>query len=151
MNILSIERVWEDIGFFEIEVTAQSEIIRARARSYTTEKSINDLSCRLITFPNSFDDRYIWENGAKGDATTQFVSLEFWCADKLGHIVIEVYMELDDGAPFSKHNCCFYVKTEIGLLNTFGRSLTLLNEQGIGKRVSLPYYGDFRHDRWTEG
>ncbi|AFM01688.1 MULTISPECIES: hypothetical protein [Desulfitobacterium] len=135
--VLSIERIWEDVDFFEIEVIAQSEIISASVRSYTTVASINELALRLATFPQKIDDRYIWENGDKGDDSTPYVSLEFWCEDKLGHIVIEVYMELDDGASYNKHNCCFFVKTEAGLLNSFGKSLVLLNEQGIGQKITL--------------
>lgn len=137
ISVLSIERVWEDVDFFEIEVVAQSELIRASVRSYTTVASINELASQLVTFPKKFDDRYMWENGTKGDNSTPFVSLEFWCEDKLDHIVIEVYMELDDGTSYNKHNCCFFVKTEAGLLNSFGKSLILLNEQGTGKKVIL--------------
>ena len=135
MDNLSIERVWEDSEFFEIEVTAQSKIITANMRSYTTEESIKNLASRLTNFPNNFNDRYIWKNGNKGDMSTPFVSLEFWCEDKRGHIIIEVYMELDDGASYDKHNCCFFIKTEIGLLNSFGKSLLLLNQKGTGKKV----------------
>ena len=137
MDTLSIARIWEDADFFEIEVVAQSEHIRATVKSYTTAKAINELSARLMEFPQKPDDRYIWENGNKGDDSTPFVSLEFWCADKLGHIIVEVYMELDDGASFSKHNCCFYIKTEAGALNRFGRSLAVLNERGTGQRIDL--------------
>ena len=134
---LSIERVWEDVDFFQIEVIAQSKLISARVKSYTTVNSITELISRLKTFPEHLDDRYIWENGDKGEGYTPFISLEFWCEDKLGHIVIEVYMELDDGASYDKHNCCFYIKTEVGLLNSFGKSLALLNQRGIGKKVTL--------------
>lgn len=137
MAVLSIERIWEDVDFFEIEVIAQSEIISVSVRSYTTVALINELALRLATFPQKIDDRYIWENGSKGDDSTPYVSLEFWCEDKLGHIIIEVYMEIDDGASYNKHNCCFFVKTEPGLLNNFGKSLVLLNEQGIGKKITL--------------
>ena len=77
------------------------------------------------------------ENGTKGDDSTQFICLEIWCEDKLGHVIIEVYLELDDGSLYSKHNCCFYVRTELGLLNRFGKSLSLLNEKGIGRKVIL--------------
>lgn len=137
MDIISIERVWEDEHFFEIEVIAKSKIAYARSKSYTTVDLINDLASRLATFPKNSDDRFLWENGTKGDKSTPFISLEFWCEDKLGHIIVEVYMELDDGGEYSKHNCCFFIKTELGLLNNFGKSLVLLNEQGIGKKVTL--------------
>ncbi|MDR1101572.1 MAG: hypothetical protein LBL34_04390 [Clostridiales bacterium] len=137
MDMISIERIWEDDYFFQIEITAQSEIMRASVKSYTTEALLKELALRLVSFPQNFNDRYLWENGTKGDDSTPFVSLEFWCADKLGHIIVEVYMEIDDGAAYSKHNCCFFVKTEIGLLQTFGNSLFVLNERGIGKKVIL--------------
>ena len=137
MDILTFERIWEDVDFFEIEVVAQTEKIRAIARIYTTESSINELSLRLAKFPKNPDDRYIWKNGEKGDGSTPFVSLEFWCLDESGHIILEVYMEIDDGASLAKHNCCFYLKTEIGLLNNFGQSLILLNDVGIGTKITL--------------
>jgi len=137
MNNLSIECIWEDIDFFEIEVTAQSELICAKVKSYTTEVSIIELASRLADFPRNFSDNYIWKNGEKGDSATPFVSFEFWCEDELGHIIIEVYMELDDGGSLAKHNCCFFIKTEIGLLNSFGKALNLLKKQGIGEKITL--------------
>lgn len=137
INILSIERVWEDSDYFEINVIAQSEFVCASTKSYTTESSINELTWNLITFPKNSAHRYIWENGNKGENSTPFVSFDFRCEDKLGHIIIEVYMEIDDGASYDKHNCCFFIRTEIGALNKFGQSLSLLNERGIGQKVIL--------------
>lgn len=137
MDNLSIGRVWEDADFFEIEVVAQTKLISANVRSYATAATINELAQHLAIFPQKLDDKYIWENGTKGDDSTPFVSLEFWCEDKLGHITIEVYMELDDGASYNKHNCCFFIKTEAGLLNSFGKSLVSVSERGIGKKIML--------------
>ncbi|MEA4833156.1 MAG: hypothetical protein VB118_11150 [Oscillospiraceae bacterium] len=137
MDNLLIKRVWEDIDFFEIEVIAQSKLIRASIRSYTTSEAINELAIRLSTFPKKNNDRYLWENGVKGNSSTPFLSLEIWCSDMLGHIIIEVYMELDDGGSYDKHNCCFFINTEVGLLQRFGKSLVLLNERGIAKQLFL--------------
>jgi hypothetical protein len=137
MDIISIERVWEDTEYFEIEVLAQSKFVSAGVRSYTTSALINELALRLETFPQKSDDRYIWENGTKGDGFSPFVSFEFWREDKRGHVIIEVYMEIDDGASYDRHNCCFYVKTEVGLLNSFGKALKSLNEYGTGTKITL--------------
>ena len=137
MDSLSIKRIWEDTDFFEIEVIAQSEFIRARIKSYTTEALISELASHLACFPKETNERYIWENGTKGDNSTPYISLELWCEDKLGHIIIEVYMEIDDGTSYDKHNCCYYIRTETERLNIFGRSLTMLNEKGIGKEIIL--------------
>lgn len=137
MNNFSLERIWEDMEFFEIEVIAKSEFIQACGKFYTTTEKIDRLIASLSSFPQNSKDRFIWENGVKGDKFTPYISLEFWCVEKFGHIVIEVYMEIDDGGSYDKHNCCFYIKTEVGLLNNFGKSLALLNERGIGKKVTL--------------
>ncbi|MCL2024413.1 MAG: hypothetical protein FWG78_01350 [Coriobacteriia bacterium] len=137
MDFLSIERVWEDIEFFEIEVVAQSETICAKTQSYTQDSRIDELASRLATFPQSPDDRYLWENGTKGDHSTTCVSLEFSCEDALGHLLIEVYMELEDGGSYETHNCCFYIRTEPDTLNRFGKSLARINERGIGKKATL--------------
>ena len=137
MDILSIELVWKDADCFEIEIIAQSELIKARVKSYTTAILINELASHLEHFSPKGDDRYIWENGTRGDNSTPFVSLEFWCEDKFGHVIIEVYMEIDDGASVDEHNCCFFVKTDIGLLNSFGQSLLTLSKQRISEKISL--------------
>jgi len=137
MNCLSIERIWEDNDFFEIEVIAQSMYVCAKTTNYTTVEAINELSLLLNTFTNNFDDRCFWRSGEKGDGTTPYISFEFIRKDKCGHIDIEIYMEINDGASYDKHHCCFFIQTELGMLNEFGKSLFILNQSGVGKRVFL--------------
>ena len=60
MDFISIERVWEDRDFFEIEIVAQSKDICAKTKSYTMRESINKLATRFASFPQNADDRYIW-------------------------------------------------------------------------------------------
>ena len=57
--------------------------------------------------------------------------------DRLGHILIEVYMELDDGGSYSTHNCCFYLNTEMGLLERFCNKLPKLKQEPLGIEVIL--------------
>lgn len=78
-----------------------------------------------------------WGNGEKVGGYTPYLSLRFSCRDKLGHITIEVYMEIDDGGSPDKHNCCFYVDTEIGLLQKFGKDLERINTPVLEIKVSL--------------
>ena len=136
MDYLSIERVWEDADFFEIEVVAQSKFICAKAKTYIPTGGINDLASELETFPKNLNGKYSWEAGECSDVCS-FISLKFYCEDKRGHIVIEIHMDINDGTPQSKHNCHLFIKTETGLLNSFGKSLALLNERGIGKKITL--------------
>ena len=80
---------------------------------------------------------YAGINGKKGDDSTACITFEFIHKDKLGHILIEVYMELDDGGNYSSHNCCFYLNTEIGLLEKFCQKLPTLKRELLGIEVVL--------------
>lgn len=137
MDNLISERVWQDDGFFEIKVTAQSNHAQAATCSYTTNDSIKDLSDRLSVFPLSSTDEYLWQNGTRGDGHTPCVELRFFCKDKLGHIRIEAHLEIDDGGSLDNHHCSFYLSTEPQILNSFGKSLLALNNPITGTKVEL--------------
>lgn len=61
----------------------------------------------------------------------------FFREDELGHIAIEVFAELDDGGDYSKHNCCFFVRTEYGLLMNFCDHLVQLKNGSVGCEIRL--------------
>lgn len=134
MDLLYFKKIWQDTGFFEVELFAQSSFAMAKTCSYTDSTAINQLSSKLLSF--TANDKYLWENGVKGDNYTPFVSLNFE-SDCCGHVKIEIYAEIDDGGTYSNHNCCFFVNTELGLLYEFGKNLCLLNRGEIGTKISL--------------
>ncbi|NLF27671.1 MAG: hypothetical protein GX592_07200 [Clostridiales bacterium] len=137
MDNLIFERVWQDEHLFELEVTAQSEHVRARTQTYCSEEAISLLSKILAAFPRSRNDSYLWENGDEGDGYPPFISLRFYCKDAAGHIGIEVFMEIDDGESLNRHRCCFALSTEAGMLNRFGRALKHINEPVVGTKIEL--------------
>lgn len=67
------------------------------------------------------------------------MSFRFFRKDTLGHIVIEVFMELDDGGNYTQHHCCFYVGTEVGLLLNFCESLKQLKKESAGYEIQLNF------------
>jgi len=146
---IEIERVWQETDFFMVKITCSSEVIKAITQTYITDEGIDELANLIGRFiydyvedNNESPENYLWETGEKGDQSTAYVSMRFVRKDSLGHIQIEVYLELDDGGSFSKHNCCFYVETELGLLESFGKRLGRLKEQQIGTRVALSFSPD---------
>ena len=62
--------------------------------------------------------------------------MEILPADVFGHIKIEVDIEVDDNDTRS-HRCCFYVNSELGLVEQLGKSLKSLITGQIGDSVSL--------------
>ena len=122
-------------NFYEIKITAIADLIRASSQVYVCNKMIPKLAKSLMNFPKSINDEVFWRASKIGDSPN--ASLRLFCRDKLGHVEIEVYMVIDDGASYDKHNCCFYVGTEAGLINRFGKALISFDKSDVGTTVSL--------------
>ena len=137
MDMIIFKKTWEDQFCFEVEIYAKANTIATCMKSYTTAESINMLADGIKKFAVTNNGEYLWENGEKGDHSTPFVSMDFRSIDKIGHIIIEIYMEIDDGASLDKHNCCFFVKTERGLIDRFENELRFLSHGDIGSTAIL--------------
>ena len=134
---LIITRFWQDIEFFQIEIECKTELITARVKVYTTDDLIDDLCNKIEGFLSGNVDSTYWQNGTRGDSTTPSITFCFSHKDKLGHILIEVFMEIDDGGTLDTHNCCFYINTEIGSLYQFKENLLKLKAPQLGIQISL--------------
>ena len=135
-NII-MEKLYQDIDFFEVKLTCSSEIITATDKYYISSDNFKNLLTNMNGFLTGEIDEYFWSSGKTGDDTTACFSLQFLREDKLGHVLLEVYMELNDGAKLSRHNCCFYVRTELGLLTEFHKDLSVIIEQQLGDKIIL--------------
>lgn len=129
INNIVIKKLWEDNELFEFSITCSSSIISATTHIYVSKQKVRHLCDQLEQFCANKLESFEWASGMFGDDTTACVSFSFSRVDVLGHIVIEVAMELDDGAPFSTHNCCFYIQTELGLIYSFFTRLPILFEK----------------------
>ncbi|HBT95290.1 MAG TPA: hypothetical protein DEB24_03985 [Coriobacteriia bacterium] len=138
---IAIERIWQDDGFFQIRVTCSVEIISASADVYVDDALIDELRDKLESITSLSEDEVFWESGERGDGSTTSISFTVSHEDGLGHVRIEAYMELEDGGSPSRHNCCFYVRTELGLLAEFSRRLTYIKEMRLGTRIELNRVG----------
>jgi hypothetical protein len=137
MGNIIFEKLEQYDSFMEVEVTGISKFACVNTRVYIADEHLSVLASLVQQFCYDTSSHFYWENGEKGDRTTTSVSLEFVHKDTLGHIVVELYMELDDGGSLNKHNCCFYVETELGLLERFGQRLGVLKHQHNGERIAL--------------
>jgi len=136
MNNISIERIWQDNDFFEIRVTAASQFARATTNVYITDTDILQLANILATFPQESNPEINWQISESAKIQKN-LSLKVLQKDKFGHVLIEVYMVIKDGNCGENHHCCFYIETEMGLLNTFGKRLLAINKPILGTKVVL--------------
>jgi hypothetical protein len=137
---ICIERIWQDdamADFYEIKIVAQSKLASAISEVYVTHSELVGLATALIAFPQRNDSEIHWS------APVAFgvdIPLKFYISlkDRRGHVLIEVYMLIDDAISKNRnHAACFYVTTEIGLLNAFGHKLLSIDQQKLGTKISL--------------
>lgn len=136
-DYIVVYKLWEDNEVIQLRIVCSSTIITASAKIYVSDSLIDDLIYQIEQFLNGRVMESFWTNEEKGDASTTCVSLRFFHKDRLGHILIEVFMELDDGGDYSSHNCCFYLSTEIGLLTKFCEELPQLKQKSSGIKLVL--------------
>ncbi|MCL2842472.1 MAG: hypothetical protein FWE28_03260 [Oscillospiraceae bacterium] len=134
------KKIWQDEteDLFELQMIASSRLIYARSSAYAGSATIDELVNGLDRFISGKTDTFLWEHGSRGGvAGFGLLSLKFFPKNKWGHILVEVYMELDDGGTPGEHNCCFYVETELGLLEKFCKRLYLLKEPDLNVEIML--------------
>lgn len=136
-DYLKIQKLWYDDCLYEVKIVCSSPIITASAKVYVCDSIIDALVQQIQLFLSGKITEGYWTNGERGNDSTTCASLRFLHKDRLGHILIEVYMELDDGGSYNTHNCCFYLNTETGLLEKFCKNLPKLKQKLRGVEVVL--------------
>ena len=136
-DYIEIEKLWYDCHMMQLGIVCSSAVITASAEIYVDDYLIDNLISKITEFLNGKVMETTWANGWKGDGTAACVSFRFLHRDKLGHILIEVYMELEDGGNYSSHNCCFYISTEPGSLERFCKKLPVLKQKSLGIKIIL--------------
>lgn len=137
IDYIDIHKLWQDNELAQLRIVCSSAVITASTNIYVSDALIDDLIFQINQFLNGQVVESIWANEDKGNNSTACVSLRFLHKDKLGHVLIEVYMELDDGGDYSSHNCCFYLNTEIGLLTRFCERLPQLKQKTSEVKIVL--------------
>lgn len=134
---IKIERIWQDEDFFEILVTCSNNVITASTEVYVTELAVKQLQNEIDQFLQLKKSDIFWRSGERGNQSTPCVEFKMCMKDSSGHVLVEIFMELNDGGDLDKHTCCFYINTELGMLHGFNSKLSTLMNPVIGTSVSL--------------
>lgn len=137
MDYIKMERIWQDINMFQLKILCVSDIISVSTNVYIDDCHINTLRNKLNAFLNNEIEHFQFIVSEKGNSSANCLSMDFYKKDKVGHILIEVYVELLDGGNFDTHNCCFYIKSEMGLLWQFMQELADIQKPIIGTCITL--------------
>lgn len=136
-DYISIKKVWQDIDLIKITFECKTKHIYVNNDYYTCFENIDNLLQGLNCFLFGHQSQFFWENGERGNNSVSCFSLNFSYKDSCGHILIEVFMEIDDGGSLEKHNCCFFVSVEFGQLSEFYNKLHNFRESVAGTTIVL--------------
>ena len=136
-NNIIFKKVWQDNEFMELKVICYSDIVTIISKIYVSNSMLDDLICRIKQFLDDNIEEGLWKSEDRGNTTLACLILRFLRKDRLGHILIEVFAELDDGGDYTKHNCCFFVNTEYGLLLEFCAKIEQLKEGRVNYEIQL--------------
>ncbi|MBL1230536.1 hypothetical protein IW492_14995 [Enterococcus sp. BWB1-3] len=136
MNNIKIIKNWEDNGLLELKVEAISEYVSVNQLCYIQDTDLEENAIRIKAFSYNFTSPCYVEFGKKVGNYTPAFSLEFLPSDKRGKIKIEIDMEIADNEE-RKHRCCFYIYSEIGLVEQFGVKLFQIATQNALEESEL--------------
>ncbi|MBM6977194.1 hypothetical protein [Intestinimonas butyriciproducens] len=135
-NIL-IEKIWQEQenDLVELKINCSAEYASAIQTCYVQKEALGYICDQITKCVNLLQKECYLEFGKKtGNFTPAFsmgIEIDFY-----GHVRIEVDVEIADNDS-RKHRSCFYVKTELGLLEKFGNNLSRLINEPIGYCVTL--------------
>ena len=136
MDNILLKKLWEDDGFIELFIVAESEYIKANQTCYIDEKDFIKNINIMEKYINNFKERCYIEFGKKDGNFTPAFSMNIFPADLSGKIKIEMDLEIDDIADRT-HRCKFFVSTELGQLEKFITRLKKINIISDDFEISL--------------
>lgn len=136
MDNIKIIKNWEDDSLLELKVEASSKYISVNQLCYIQDTDLEEIGVKIKEFSYNFANSCYVEFGKKEGNFTPAFSLDFLPADTSGKIKIEVDMEIADNEE-RKHRCCFYVESEIGIVEQFGLKLIQMATQNTLEELSL--------------
>lgn len=147
MDNLIFTKVWsaeEQYGI--VKVVVQSKYVKVNVDYYMVYSDLSIASAILLEYCSSFDkEKLVIFDGLTG-AQPPLFSMKILPAHKTGRLKIELDMEIDDNNE-RLHRCCFYIETELGLLEQFAKNiLRIEHEKDI--QISLnPFQMDLDETR----
>lgn len=127
MDNIIVSKTYHQDNLIQLKVEAKSQYVSMWQDCFIEDINLKNNIDELLNFIKNKKETYL-EFGVKTGNYTPAFSMQL-NSDKLGHIQIELDMEIPDNNT-RKHRCMFFIKTEEGLLENFANKLKgLLNEK----------------------
>lgn len=135
-NSIYIQKIWEDLDFFELSINFSIENLSSTINIYTSNDDLEILKQGLTEFSNDFKSKgFRWVSGEDNQLSTHYLSLDFSRFDNRGNIKIEVLTDTKE----SPHNIRinFYIITDLNQIDDFINKIGNLQENKISEFKGL--------------
>ncbi len=136
MDNLKIQTVMIDGNMVELRIDAMSDYVSIHQSCYVSDSDLPLFSKRIADYISDPKSECYLEFGKKSGNYTPAFSMLILPMNRNGHVMIEVDFEIDDN-PDRKHRCSFYINSELGCIEGFGRRLAGLLVNEIGTELEL--------------
>lgn len=136
MDNIIMKKLWHEENCVELKIYAECEFVKAYQNCYIQDDMLVELAEKLLDYTKEYNKSCYLEFGKKEGNYTPTFSMCLLPADMSGHVKIEVDIEIEDNS-MRAHRCSFYVNSELGLVEQFGKGLKALAAKPIGEKVSL--------------
>lgn len=136
MNNIIFEKIWQDGNLIELKISANSEFVSVWQSCYVQDTMLQQAAEKIHDYIETYSEPCYLEFGKKEGNYTPAFSMCILPADTSGHVKVEADVEIADNNTRS-HRCCFYVESELGLIERLGISLQNLITAPEGEEVRL--------------
>ena len=124
---LIFKKIYQADCLLELKISAKSEYVSVYQNCYIQDTTLKDIAEKICKYVDNYREACYVEFGHKEGNYTPAFSMKLLPADVHGHVKIEVDFEIEDNATRA-HRCCFYVNSELGLVEEMGRTLKRIAE-----------------------
>ena len=136
MDNIVFKKIWQDENLIELKISGTSEFVSVYQHCYIEDNDLIEIARKMHNFINDYNKEYYFEFGNKSYNYTPAFSMRILPADITGHIKIETDFEIADNDSHL-HRCCFYINSQLGLIDDLGKSIENLIFENVGVEISL--------------
>ena len=136
MSNLIIKKIWEEGNLLELEVRGESEYVSAMQSCYVQDSLLVESGEKMIEWIKQTNEKCYLEFGSKEGNYTPAFSLCILQPDVTGKLKIEVDIEIADNDSRC-HRCVFFVDSELGAVERFGKALIELAKECVGSEAKM--------------
>lgn len=142
MHNIKLERCWADpvIDLYELCITCSNDQINAcTMECWGSDEILDDFANKIKKYSNKEISEFECRIGNFELNGLSEVTFKVLPTDKFGYLYIQIDMKIYDSSNLNcqSGNCTMNIKTEIGLLETFGKRISKLKERETNIIVSL--------------